>query len=364
MASSLASSPCPETEEGPKAPESVEADEEEPAERTFQADDIVSGVRDRPEPTDPDALPDATVEIHGLAEASIQATSGGEEGFVYGAAIQLARLQARFEDPGHFGAVIQLEAASGTVQLLDAAARIGDRGGHNLLIGRFKTFLSDDYLVPAGQMIFPTRGLLTGIATKRMVGIQGTGRFGSVRVKGGLFNPTGMVPKANVGAIAMEGVDFELGHGLHLHAAVSHWLRPQGALEELEPDDRVWQNQGDLALVYHEHGWTIATEALVAEHRDSHVLHGLHEAWDAGVLGVVARRFPVGKMVEIEPAVAWDSLWEEESLVHRGSAAVNLHKEDWRMVETVAVEVEHGAEETPKSSGLTSRVLLQVQVAL
>jgi hypothetical protein len=321
---------------------------------TSQADDIVGSVRNRPPSVDAAAL-EPVVELHGLVEAALVAGGGEGDGVVYGAVVQLARLQARFEDPGHFGAYVQLEAAQGAVQLLDAAARVGDRGGHHLLIGRFKTFLSDDYLVPAGEMIFPTRGLLTGIATTRRVGVQGTARLGRVQVRGGVFNPTTSAPVAGTGVLAMLGLDLPVGHGLHVHTAVSRWIRPDDAV--VGDDQQVWHHQADGAVVYHDKGWTVSAEGLVALDGDT---LDAGPSWAGGLLGVVARRVPLGGTVEVEPAVSWNSLQADDAVVHLGSAAVNLHKEDWRMVETVALQVEHG----PKDDTLASRVVVQVQVAL
>ncbi len=339
----------------------AQADDSEDSDESSKhvyVDDLSRGTRTH----DESAEPVSTVEVHGLAEAALEGEVGPDEQPVYGAAIHLARLQARFEDSGHFGAAIQVEAAQGTVELLDVVARVGDRGGSNLMLGRFKTPLSDDYLVPAGKMLFPNRGLLTQITTKRMVGAQGTAQVGeALTLRGGIYNPTAWTPTEGEGTVFIGAVNVELVEGLELHVAGTAWLHPEGALDQLEEDLSLWSRQGDAALVYHHAGWTIAAESLASQHLELRDTGTLGDNWDAGALGVVAKRFPIkDSLVELEPAVAWDSLWKDGALTHRASGALNIHKEDWRMVETLAVEVQGG----PEQEGLTEMAYLQVQIAI
>ncbi|MCB9777520.1 MAG: hypothetical protein H6742_03060 [Alphaproteobacteria bacterium] len=291
--------------------------------------------------------------VHGWAEGGLEVDLSSEaptDEARYGAALTMARLAAAYDYADGFSAKVQVDGASGTVKLLDAVARVGGRKQPHLDVGRFKVPLSNEYLTAAPELVMPTRMLLNGLSPTRAVGVAGAlpwqageegAQDGAVTVGG--FDAIGSVPQVGVGGVLVGAVDQGLAHLGHahlgVHVAVAAWLHPDDlelSIDDPEvlaaaPDHDRW---GDLALEAHGGGWTVEVEGLASQARaDAH--------WDGGVGVLAAHRWDLGPgPFQVEPALAYDALQVDAELVHRPALALNLHRDDWHLVETVAYEAE------------------------
>ncbi len=263
------------------------------------------------------------LELHGWAEAGLTGQLGeGAPGVEM--SLSMARLKARYDHGGRFGTALQIDAAGEQVQLLDAQVTAGPSRGLSLSAGRFKTPISKDYLVSAPEQLFPERALLVDLAPHRALGLSAaaTRELGGLvgTVSAGLFDPSTPTEPAG-GLLGTLAVDLAQRGGPALHLAAGR--APSGPYDLYT----------DAALSFEEEGWTLGLEGL-----GSHLPGG---GWDGGAGAAAARLLPLGHSeLSIEPAAAWDLLVEQGALVQRGTAAANLHRDGWHLVQSLTYELE------------------------
>lgn len=311
------------------------------------------------------------IALHGWAEGGVQAHGSPDapEAIRYGATLNLARLAARYSSPKGFAALIQADAAGEHVRLLDAVARVGQRDRPSLQAGRFRVPLSAEVLVPAPQLVLPTRMLLANMSPSRAVGVVGTvpwhpvapaaGEHGPVdgALSLGAFDPVGDGPHAGVGSTLVASLDQGLAQvgDLHVatHVAASAWLHPEDVVERLADDTPPRDRWGDVAVAAEGAGWTVSVEGLASRRRldEQASAIGSLEAWDVGLGALVAKRVPLHRGdrdgIALEPALGWDDLREEGRAIRCGTAAMNLHHDGWHLVESIAYQLEHTEGEQP-----------------
>ncbi|TVQ88938.1 MAG: hypothetical protein EA397_16010 [Deltaproteobacteria bacterium] len=278
-----------------------------------------------------------------------------EGGLEHGPYLGMARLQLRMSDGQRFSAFVQLGADRGELALLDAKIRAKLSERLVLAIGRMKTPVSHDFLVPASQMLLPTRALLDNLSPMRAVGVQA--RYvdphprWTATFRAGIFDPMepGSPLMAGPQLIAQTGIHTSAGFFGHLAGAA--WLRDKEIELSLVDGATSWDRQLDLAAGWSNEGWTFEAEGLIARHADEGRL-------DGGATLLAAGRAPLGPRLVLEPVLAGDVRSREE-MVLRGTLGVNLHEQGWHLVETLAWEIEGTRRGRPMH-----RVMLQVQAGL
>lgn len=306
-------------------------------------------------PHDPPDAGDDPFEIHAWARGGYRAEVADGE-VQHGPYMSLARLQVRLSDGERFAAFVQLGADNAELALLDARATAFLSDEVELSVGRFKVPISHDWLVPAEQMLVPTRALLDGFAPLRAIGLQGRwSRHGAAwnpTVRVGIFDP--LAP----GSSRLGGAQLVLQAGLHgesgfiLHGAVAAWLHDAESAD-IEEAAVPWDRQLDVAMGYAGERFSLEVEGLGARSVDTGELQG-------GTTAFTAVRLPVSEQLMLEPVAAWDVRYEtKEQVLQRFTGAINVHQDGWHLVESLAYEYEHGGEE-----GDLHTIIAQVQAGL
>jgi hypothetical protein len=274
----------------------------------------------------------------------------------HGPYLGIARLQVRVSDARRVSGFVQLGADRGQLALLDAKMRAHFGGRFILAVGRMKVPVSHDFLIPAPQMVLPTRGFVTQPAPGRANGVQlryrveGEHVVATARV--GVFDP--MRP----GSFVLAGPQLAAQGSLHTHAgffvhgAVAAWTPGKHTAIDVLVHGPAWDRHADLAVGWSNEAWTLHLEGIAARPVGGGEV-GL------GGTAVVAHRVPVAsERVVLEPVVAADVLTAGEPL-GRGTLALNVHQDGWHLFQTLAweaVATPHGVSE--------HRVLIQVQAGL
>jgi hypothetical protein len=161
----------------------------------------------------------------GQAEVGVQKT-GESTPIDYGYSVSQARLDGRgiWSDVGTVR--LQVDAADGTVRLLDAAVELTVADPVRFRIGQFKTPISAEFLIGIGDLIMIDRALLRSLVPDRRVGGEvrvelGDAREGDVAFSGqlGLFNPVNRDFADPQGQLLTARGLVEFGFGLDIHAA-------------------------------------------------------------------------------------------------------------------------------------------------
>lgn len=261
----------------------------------------------------------------------------------HGPVLTMARLQAKSSYKGRYRMFFQLGADRGKVGLLDARATVDVGKNVQIDAGRFKEPVSHEVLIPAMQMLLPSRAQLFELAPRRAIGMQATwskhGETATPTVRAGIFDPLKLGHTELGGAQFVLQGDLHTDTGFFLHGAGAAWLHPADAKAELGDNAPGQDGHADLAVGWTGEHWTVDTEVLAA-----HASNG--EGWDIGVAAVFAHRVDVhhGDVV-LEPVLAWDAVAELDGTPqHRATAGINVHEDGWRLVQSVAWKVEVGPE--------------------
>ncbi len=304
-------------------------------ERRHAADDPRRGLE--PHPHDPVGGPsDETLEVHAWARGGYR-VEAHDAAVGHRPYLSLARLQVGLSDGQKFSAFVQLGADNGLLGLLDAIATAHVGEDFEFAVGRMKVPVSHDWLVPASQMLVPTRALLDGFAPLRAVGLQARwhhdGEHVSPTLRVGVFDPL------RPGSTALGGAQLVVQGGLHthgglvLHLAGASWLHSKDALERFGEDATEWDRQLDLAVGYDHDRWTLEVEGLTARTLDG-------GQWQWGTTLMAAHRIPLhDEDMVLEPVVAWDVRTADDTF-QRVTTAVNLHEDGWHLVQSLAWEME------------------------
>lgn len=278
----------------------------------------------------PDLPPEPPeIEFHSWLEAGVAVDQTGE-GTV---SIDLARLQTKLDHEG-YGGMLQLEAKSGTVELLDAVVRLGPTEGLSIRAGRFKTPFSMEFGVPAPKLILPTRLLIVSAAPRREIGAELRYVHGPLDVQLGVFDSASPILITGPGVRPIGSVDLTVAEHWHLHAGAATWLHGGDIT-----DGPAWDHESDLGVAWHHTGTTLAIEGLAARSVAT-------EEWEGGVGGLAAHRIHAWT-TDLEPALGFDIVRLNGESVQRITTAANLHLDDWHAVTRLSWEAERhkGGEE-------------------
>lgn len=289
-------------------------------------------------PHDPPGAGDEPFEIHAWARGGYRAETSREH-LHHGPYMSLARLQVRLSDQERFAAFVQLGADQGELALLDARATVYLADEMEFSVGRFKVPISHDWLVPAEQMLVPTRALLDGFAPLRAIGLQGrwTRRSSSWNptLRVGVFDPLAPGSGRLGGAQVVVQGGVHGGSGLLAHAAAAAWIHDP-EVDHLALGAVPWDRQVDVALGYVGKHLSLEVEGLAARTVEDGLLQG-------GTTAFTAVRIPLASQVMVEPVAAWDVRYtSKEDVLQRFTGAVNIHQDGWHLVESLAYEVEVG----------------------
>mgnify|MGYP006295871351 CR=1 FL=1 len=283
-----------------------------------------------------------TVELNGLGEVGLDYESSDAhptEGV--GTDLRLARLKtdARLRDWGGFK--LQVDARSGTVELLDLLVDITPTEWLTVRAGRFKVPVSREFLIGAPDMRFTNRALAGQIAPGRAVGLQllAEHTFGETdaELSTGLFEPGGLELLQDDGELLVSRLLLEFPHHLEFHAAYAEHILSDNRVPIPEdpsqtrrvfPDDR----QLDAALGFHDQRWHLLLEGLTA-------LDSPDERLPLAAHASLAYRAPIDT-VDLEPALAYDLLDRSHHRIHRAAAALNIYWLDTDLMTTVEYEAE------------------------
>jgi len=335
-----------------------------PSEATTEAPDdldaelvIGGGPGDAELPRWVEPPPSAPLELHAWAEAGYLIPVG-EVAEHAGAYLSMARLQGRLHEDD-FDAFIQVGADHGDLQLLDARIAWTPSRRVTVRAGRFKTPVSAEYLIPAPRLLFTQRSLHMAIVPRRNLGAEAEVHLGpqsaDVALSAGVFDPAAYDLVHGSGELATARVLLHTASGFGAHAAAAKWLHRDGAIELLGEDAPGYDEHLVGALLFEEHGLTSVVEGALARTagRDD------DERGAIGGVASVAYRFPTGLgELDLEPAVAVETLVEDELATHCAQLALNFHPHDWNLTQTVEWEV-HAIDE-----GLGHAVYLQLQAGL
>jgi hypothetical protein len=256
--------------------------------------------------------------------------------------LSLARLQARTTHQDRYRVFLQLGADRGQVALLDARATVAVSDRLELSAGRFKQPVSHEFLIPATELLIPSRAQLVQLAPRRGIGLEATwsspGERLTPTIRAGVFDPLKLGHTTFGGAQLVLQADLHAHSGWFVHGAGAAWIHPDDARTAYGESAPEQDAHADVAIGWVNPAWTADAELLAA-----HTLDG--DGWLLGGGAVVARRFEAhhGDVV-IEPVVAWDALQGADALTHRATAALNVHEDGWRLVQSLAWEVEIGPE--------------------
>lgn len=236
-----------------------------------------------------------------------------EAGFFLG----IARLQARSDHSWHRGGrdqqlemLLQVEAASGSVELLDARLDYHPVPGVRLRAGRFKAPVSAEYLIPATKMLMIERAMLVTLAPRRLQGVELSLQPGALGAEFALF-------EEEAGLLGVSELHYTAGPA-RFHAAVGQNFGEDG-------DTRI-----DGAVMVHEHGWDGLIEGI-ARVNDGAV-------YATAGFASLGRRIGDPATDEdafaVEPLIAGDLLQEDESLSWAGTGAVDVFWDGWHLVQT------------------------------
>lgn len=283
-----------------------------------------------------EALPKEPLEIHAWAEAGYMLPVHSP--MHRGAYLSMARLQGRLSEED-FDAFIQVGADQGDLKLLDA--RITWRPNDRVVVraGHFKTPMSAEYLIPANHLIFIHRSLHMDLVSKRAMGGEGELHLGpegfDLGLQAGIYNPAGYAPVPGTGELLVGRLLLDTAPGLLFHASGGAWLHNDEALNILGEDAPAYDRHLVGGVLFEERGWTSVVEAAWAERADDGEM-GL------GGVASIAHRFPAGPDFDIEPAAAVEFLQRDDQLHDMSQIAVNFHKSDWNLVQTVEWEMDVG----------------------
>lgn len=254
-----------------------------------------------------------TLTLGGMGEARARVAHAEAADTIGGVELVAARLRAKAEQPGAGGAVVQLQGNRNSVQLLDLVLRADLASTVDLRIGRFKTPVSAEFLIPLPALVFARRGLVADLALRRLDGAQlrwrPTAGAYRVDVRVGAFNPAGAVPEDDAGVVLAGRVAITRG-GLTLHLGGAEHVGADGsAAGGPLPLDR----QLDAAVLWSDALWSVHLEGVAALDADT-------AQTPFAAYAHVARRFGAW-----QPTLGYDLLQPgaSDTLTHRVQVALN-----------------------------------------
>jgi len=257
------------------------------------------------------------LQVHAWASGGYRMHSEQAEdsGFYVGMARLVANYEhgwQRSERPHAVHTFLQVEAASGSVDLLDARLDYQPAPWLRLRAGRFKAPVSADYLVPATKMLLAERAMLVDLAPRRLIGAEAAVQAGKLGAEVALF-------EWDEDLLTVGEAHYSSGP-VALHAAA-------GQRSGETNDTRL-----DAAVVLHPGRWEAHAEALA-------VLDG-GAVPAVGAFASAGYRFGDPATEEdalaVEPLVALDLRSEDGGQDWAGTGAVDIFWDGWHLVQTLS----------------------------
>ncbi len=278
---------------------------------------------------------DSVIRLNGWMQAGYAFTAPGDQPDTQGTYIGMARLKGAVTDSRWGRGIVQIEQREETMQLLDLLAEIRPVRGLALRFGKFKTFSSLEYLIPAPDHPFVNRALLVSLAQKRLTGVaiemQRNLGWGKAALQGGWFDaPSDLSEELgdDDGKFLNLRGKLALSQGITLHAAYLDFLLATNETQAPSTDDGAtggdtqgegeanpsrpltYDRQLDAGFSYQQDGWTAFAEGMV-------VLDGPEKTTPVGLYLMALKSFPIDTFA-LEPGVRYDLLRDETQVwTHR-----------------------------------------------
>ncbi len=254
-----------------------------------------------------------TLTVGGMGEARARVAHAEATDTVGGVELVTARLRTEARQPDAGGVVVHLQGNDQGVQLLDLVLRAELAPTVDVQLGRFKTPVSAEFLIPLPKLVFARRGHVADLALRRLDGAQlrwrpAVGAYG-LDLRVAAFNPAGAVPEDDAGVVLAGRAALTRG-GWTVHVAAAEHVGADGpGPAPALPLDR----QVDVALVWVDPSWSVHLEGVAA--LDAPTPETPYAAY-----AHVARRFGPW-----QPALGYDLLQTgaDDTLTHRIQAALN-----------------------------------------
>lgn len=285
------------------------------------------------------------IDFHAWAEGGWLVTDGDHtDGVEQRPFLSMARISSRtdhtlsrYNAAEHVGSFLQLEGKNGTVELLDARVELDLRHGVHLRAGRFKTAVSNEFLVPAMKMLTARRPHYVDVTPQRRTGVEVDLRpsvdDGHINVQLGAFGAD------DPWALGEETGDDALLTARVRHIGESHLLLHAGFMErtglsepELEAREHV-RRELDLAAGLERDDAQVVFEGIVADRGA-----GLGAPTYGGGV-TVGRRFGElkGEKLAFEPVFAADALVDGDAHEICEDVGLNVFWDGWNLVQRTQV---------------------------
>lgn len=310
------------------------------------------------------APPDAPgIDLHAWAQGGWLATAGPEStGVEQRPTLSLARISSRtdhtlsrYRAAEHVGSFLQLEAKEGTAVLLDARVELDLRGWIHLRAGRFKTAVSNEFLVPGTRLLTTGRPHYIDATPKRKTGVEVDLR---PALDDGHLN-------VQIGAFAADDpwdpgehtADDTLLTARLRHIGASHVLLHIGYLERLglsgaeRREGAQVQRELDVAAGLERDDLQVMVEGLAGDRGA-----GLEEPVLGGGV-ILARRFGElqGERVALEPTLSADVLLDEGAAELCEHVGLSVFWDGWNLVQLSQLSLS----QTEAGSGWTASTQLR-----
>lgn len=261
------------------------------------------------------------VSIGGLGRGQLVVQDADDTVDTVGLKLLAARLNARAVQHQLGEVFFQLDATN-DVPVLDLIVDINFGSPVGLKLGKFKTPVSREFLMPLGKLPTIDRARLTSLAPRRAAGLDLYADFDLdgwwLRADTGLYNPTGSsLGLAQSGMLAAERLDIGFDFGLSVHVAYAqHVLGDNEDLLTGAPLVR-YDRLVDAALVFERAGLRTLVEGVYAA-------DGPGATEPLGAYALVAYLFGSadgGGEFGYEPAVGADWVDYDEGSVFRSITA-------------------------------------------
>ena len=274
-----------------------------------------------------------TLDLGGWAQGGLVATAANNNHNIE-TYLGMARVSAlaRYQNLGQ--AFVQLEALSGTAELLDVIGEVYPLEDLIFRAGYFRTPLSFDQLIGAPFTPFVNRGWVVqrGFAATRRTGteLEYTQSLGSMRLRTrvGLFGPTAdereLLGQGELGQALSLNANLALTPGLEIHLSYYDQLLGKNQLggprNPGDPQRPIRFDQLlDVALSFKQEGWTLIAEALG-------IFDALESKTPFSAYVMLLKSFPFqsGKRAW-EPGVRYDIARLANAIEHRFTLGLNLY---------------------------------------
>lgn len=242
---------------------------------------------------------------------------------------------SRYQSEERFGNFVQIEAKNGTVELLDARVDFDLAPWVGFKAGRFKTSVSNEFLVPAPKLLYRLRPALVDLTPKRKLGAELDFRphMGEAQID----LQTGVFAAEDPWVVPDEEDLLFIGRARYL--GPQHLIVHAAGMRRTASDPHdagTITHEADAALGFERDEAQVIAEGLVAWREDA-------EVPDVGTTINAARRFgDLDDGIAFEPAVEFDVNVQGGEITYCESAALNIFWDGWNVVQMINVDFHQG----------------------